>query len=85
MSGRCSEATKVGPPAGPAGRGGRGYRCVSQGLHRAGAGGRLPRTWGALPAPLGDSLPASSVPRLGPRKLGAPRGFLVTRWGDARQ
>lgn len=58
-----------GPPAGQRLPGGKGCGCVRTGLHRAGAGGRLPRTWGALPSPLGDTVPASSAPGLAPRRL----------------
>lgn len=62
-----------GPPAGQEPPGGKGHGRVTTGLHRAGAGGRLPHTWGALPSPLGDTIPASPAP--GP----VPGG-----WGSAR-
>lgn len=69
VSGRCSEATRMGPPAGPRPPGGKGLQTCERGLHRAGARGRLPRTWGALRPPLGDTLPA---PRHPVRSPGGP-------------
>ena len=76
VSRRCSVATKVGPLAGLAGQGGRGYRCVSEGLQRAGAGGRLLRTWGGSPRTpreqLARLLSALSCPQEAQSSAGLP-------------
>ena len=76
VSRRCSVATKVGPLAGRAGPGGRGYRCVSEGLQRAGAGGRLLRTWGGSPRTpreqLARLLSALSCPQEAQSSAGLP-------------
>ena len=82
VSGRCSVATEVGPRASPArGEGAVDVRVkVSSRREQVAAFRALGE---ALPVPLGNSLPASSAPRLAPRKLGAPQGFLVSRRGEA--
>ena len=62
--------------AGLAGQGGRGYRCVSEGLQRAGAGGRLLRTWGGSPRTpreqLARLLSALSCPQEAQSSAGLP-------------
>lgn len=89
MGRRFSGAQKVlgghqeGAPSWPRPAGGEGAAGVRvEGLHQAGAGGRLLRTWGALPSPFGDTLPTSSAPCLVPRRLRAPRGLLGPRRGE---
>lgn len=81
--GRCSEATKMGPPAGPASWGEGDVDVRLERFHQAGASGCLLSTWGrSSPCPSVSSCPLLSTPSY-PQEVWSSTDLLGARWGEA--